>query len=304
VILNHVADDAGLLEERTAAAHAKRLGHRDLNAAHVLAIPDGLEHRVREAKVDEVLYRLLAEEVVDSKDRRLGEGRVQLGIERHGRREIATKRLLDHDARVLVDPARPQLPHDDPKHARRNGHVVERALRPSEEARQLGEGAWIGVIPGDIAQERAELVEGRRIDPLGRPQAVPHALAQISVGPGRLGHADNRHRQSPRGDERLQRGKDLAVSEIAARAEEHEGIRRHVQGVSNPCARRLHDESAALTEPWRLELRLAAAGSLGRAKRLRRHDRLWQLRHLGRLGLGRLERAGSHVAIIRGARDR
>ena len=46
MILDHVADGAGLLVESAAALHAEALRHRDLHALDVLAVPDRLQERV------------------------------------------------------------------------------------------------------------------------------------------------------------------------------------------------------------------------------------------------------------------
>ena len=48
----------------------------------VVAVPDRLEQAVGEAEGEDVLRRLLAEEVVDAEDLLLGEGLVQRGVER------------------------------------------------------------------------------------------------------------------------------------------------------------------------------------------------------------------------------
>jgi hypothetical protein len=50
---------------------AERFGHRDLDARQVTAVPDRLEHRVREPQVERLLKPHLAEEVGDP---------VQLGL--------------------------------------------------------------------------------------------------------------------------------------------------------------------------------------------------------------------------------
>ncbi len=81
VVLHHVADRADLLVEGAAALHAEALGHGDLHAVDVVAVPDRLEEGVGEAEVDEVLHRLLAEEVVDAEHRGLRERRVQRAVE-------------------------------------------------------------------------------------------------------------------------------------------------------------------------------------------------------------------------------
>ena len=68
VILEHVADGAGLLVEPAAPSDAERLGHGDLHAFDVVAVPDRFEERVRESEQQQVLHRLLAEVVVDPED--------------------------------------------------------------------------------------------------------------------------------------------------------------------------------------------------------------------------------------------
>ena len=103
VVLHHVAQRADLLVELAAAFDAERLGHRDLHRVDVVVVPHRLEQRVREAEHEQVLDRLLPEEVVDAVDRALVERAVQDRVELLGRLEVATERLLDDDAAVLVD---------------------------------------------------------------------------------------------------------------------------------------------------------------------------------------------------------
>ena len=50
VVLHHVADRAGLVVERAAALHAEVLGHGDLHALDVVAVPERLEEGVGEAE--------------------------------------------------------------------------------------------------------------------------------------------------------------------------------------------------------------------------------------------------------------
>ena len=73
MVLDYVADRTRLLVERPAPVDAEALGHRDLDALDEVAIPDRLEERVAESKVEEVLDGLLTEIVVDAEDRLLGE---------------------------------------------------------------------------------------------------------------------------------------------------------------------------------------------------------------------------------------
>src|SRR5690606_40607755 len=59
--------------ETPATLDAERLRHRQLYARDVPVVPDRLEEAVREAEVDQVLHRLLAEEMIDAEDARLVE---------------------------------------------------------------------------------------------------------------------------------------------------------------------------------------------------------------------------------------
>ena len=68
VVLHHVADGAGLLVKLAAAFHAERLGHGDLHAVNVIAVPDGLQEAVGEAEDQQVLHRLFAQVVIDAED--------------------------------------------------------------------------------------------------------------------------------------------------------------------------------------------------------------------------------------------
>ena len=68
MILNHVADGAGLIVERAAALHPEVLGHRNLHALYVVAIPERLHERICKAEDDQVVHRPLAQVMVDPED--------------------------------------------------------------------------------------------------------------------------------------------------------------------------------------------------------------------------------------------
>ena len=106
---HHVAIRAGGFVERRAFAEAQRLGHVDLHVIDEVAVPDGLEQAIGEAKREDVLRRLLAEEMIDAEDLLLVEHFVQLGVELHGAREIRAEWLLHDDARVRDQPASPSV---------------------------------------------------------------------------------------------------------------------------------------------------------------------------------------------------
>ncbi len=101
MILNDVANCTDFLVEAAAALHAERFRHGDLHVLDVLAIPYRFEEGVREAKIQQVLHRLLAQIMIDSEDRLLREHLVQRGVERLRSRQVAPERLLDDHSRVV-----------------------------------------------------------------------------------------------------------------------------------------------------------------------------------------------------------
>ena len=98
---DHVAISAGLLVKSDAIADVQRLGHVDLDMVDEIAIPDRLEEAIGEPEGQDVLRRLLAEEMVDAENLVFAEDGVQLRIERDCAFEIRAERLLHDDARAL-----------------------------------------------------------------------------------------------------------------------------------------------------------------------------------------------------------
>ena len=124
---DHVAEGAGLLVEAGAARDRERLGDVDLDVVDVVSVPDRLEEAVREAQGEDVLDRLLAEEVVDPEDVRLAEDRVDGRVELLRGREIGAERLLDDDARALGKARVAEHRHGRGERRRRDGEVIDAA---------------------------------------------------------------------------------------------------------------------------------------------------------------------------------
>ena len=100
-----VAQRADRVVEVAAILDAEVLGHRDLDALDVVAVPDRLQHRVGEAEVEDLLEAHLPEVVVDPVQLRLVDVLVQLVGQLAGGGAVVAERLLDHDPRRLVSPA-------------------------------------------------------------------------------------------------------------------------------------------------------------------------------------------------------
>ena len=89
-----------------------------------VAVPDRLEQPVGEAECEDVLRRLLAQEVVDAENLIFGKDLVQLGIERDRTCQIRAERLF----------------HDDP------GPLDEVCFRQQADGRQGGIGRHAQIV--------------------------------------------------------------------------------------------------------------------------------------------------------------
>src|SRR5439155_17796297 len=97
------------------------------------------------------------------------------GVERSRRREIAPKRLLDHDpppavAVLIGETSRAELPHDVAVEARRGRQVVELVVGRAtlgvdllEPLAQPRVGGRVAEIAGEIKQARREAIPRLRI---------------------------------------------------------------------------------------------------------------------------------------------
>ena len=78
----------------------------------MVPVPDGLEHLVREPQVDDVLDRLLPEEVVDPEDLFVVQHQEEPLVELAGRSQVVAERLLDHDPGAIRQPGAADLLDD------------------------------------------------------------------------------------------------------------------------------------------------------------------------------------------------
>ena len=189
VVLEDVADRASLVVEGAPALDPEVLGHGDLHLADVAGVPDRLQQGVGEAQVEDVLDRLLAQEVVHAEDAVLGQVAVQDLVELAGRGQVAAERLLDdHPGLVEAAGGGQPLGHGG-EHARRDGQVVQRPLGVAEGLAQPLEGPGVGVVAVDVAQQRRQLGERLLVDLAGTLavvlQAVVGPLAQLGQRPSR-----------------------------------------------------------------------------------------------------------------------
>ena len=229
---HHVAVGAGLLVEGRALAQAERLGHVDLDMVDEVAVPDRLEQAVGEAEREDVLRRLLAEEMVDAVDLLLGEDLVQPRIERDGALQVGAEGLLHDDARALDQAGRTQQAHRRQRRARGHAQVVQPAalgaqvllggldrraqrLRPGRQRHIVEAGGE--VLPVRLGHPPAgELVErAARLPPEGLDIDVVERHADDAAAGNEAGRGQV-----------VQAGQQLAPGQVAGGAEQDDDLRK------------------------------------------------------------------------------
>ncbi len=231
VILHDVADRSHFVIKLSPPLHPELLGHGDLDALQVVAVPAGLDQRIGEAEVDQVQHRFLAEVMIDAKDGRLGKEAMKRAIQFLGRGQIAAEGLFHHHPRILRAADLGQPFRDRGEHVGRNRQIVQRPFDVAQRLTQLRKSGRIAVVAVDVLQQRAELRVCRGVQAAVLGETLLDPRLELVEVPARFRHCDDRHVEMPVTEHRLQRGKDLLVGQIARGAEKDNGIRlRDVHG--------------------------------------------------------------------------
>src|SRR6266550_2157473 len=101
MILNHIADCAGLIIERASALNSKVLRHSNLYALDLIAVPERFQNRILEAEEDHVVHRPLSQVMVDAEDVLLIEGAEQDPIKLLCGGEVVTEGFFNDDASAV-----------------------------------------------------------------------------------------------------------------------------------------------------------------------------------------------------------
>ena len=241
MVLDEVAQRAGVVVVAGAAADADVLCGGDLHVRDVVAVPERFEHAVGEAEREHVLHRLLAEVVVDAEHLALLEDRQDLGVQVAGLGERGAERLLDDHSHLGV--LRPRQAGtaeclDDHGEELRRGREVEGArhrlagglVELLERGSQVGVGCRVVERSGDVTQLVEQAAEHVLVD-LGareRPDRLRRGVAVLRARVLAAGDADQVElaRQRALVGEVVDRGQQLTTRQIAGRPEDHEVRRR------------------------------------------------------------------------------
>ena len=198
MVLDDVADGAGLVVEGSASLNAEVFGHGDLHALHVVAIPHLFHERIREPKRDHVADRALGEIVIDAKDVGFIEGGVQDAVELLGRSQIVAEGLFDDDARALGGAGFYELLDHLLKEKGRDGKVVRGMLRRGKSFPKRLKGGKVGVVTVYVAEQGAQLRPCVGIEAAMLLQAVFGARFELVEVPAGLGDTNDRERRACR----------------------------------------------------------------------------------------------------------
>lgn len=225
MILHDVPKGPHCFVEAPAPFDTEGLRHRDLDTRDVVAVPQRLEEGVREPEDEQVLDRLLSQEVIDAKDRRLRERLVQQEVERPSGSEIVSERFLHHHPCPPVEPGRAEAADDVVEHGWGDGEIEEGMASIPEPGREVAKRLRIAVVPAHIQESIGKAGECLIVDPVLRSlNGRTCVLSQPGVVPRRGGHADDRGLEASTGLDAVEGRKQLLSRQIAGRAEQDQRV--------------------------------------------------------------------------------
>jgi hypothetical protein len=184
VVDDHVAERADGVVEVAAVLDPEALGHGDLHAGQVLAVPDRLEDRVGEAQVQDLVQAHLPKEVVDPVELRLVEVGVDLLVQGAGGGDVVAEGLLDHHPGPLGQAGVGQALDDGAEQERRDLQVEDRGGGAADSVGDAPEGGRVAEVAREVRQAPGEPLEDLVVHRLpGGLDRLAGVLAQLIGGP-------------------------------------------------------------------------------------------------------------------------
>ncbi len=242
VILHHVTERAGFIVVTTAAAfHAEIFGTGDLDLFDVAAVPERFKNGISKTQDHEVLRGFFAEVMIDAVGVFFLEGLIDHAVKALGSREIGAERFLDDDAGPatffgFVESGVFELGENVVKKLGRAGDVEKSialaaaiAIDGIECCCEAGVAIGIGELALVVVNVRRDAAPDGVIMTRARYFAVElfEASTELGIGFFATGKADDFHawRQLAIECEVVERRHQLAVSEVACGAKNHNGAR-------------------------------------------------------------------------------
>ena len=273
VVDDDVAQRADGIVEVAAVLDAEVLGHRDLDARDVLAVPDRLEDPVCEPEVEDLLEAHLPEVVVDAEDLRLLDVLVELLGELARGLAVVAEGLLDDDPGVLRQAGLGEALDDPAEEERRDLEVEDGARGAGDRGRDALVRGGVAEVALHVREPLREAREHRLVELLaGADDRVAGALDELIDRPVVDGDPDDRALEQPALLEPVQRVERHDLGQVPGDPEDHEDVgllrlRRRRRRGGHCCARHLVPPPLAVSQHG--SLRYAAATPLIGSRSLR-----------------------------------
>src|SRR5262249_38046589 len=178
MVLYHIANRTDFFIETPAPLHAEVLGHCDLHARNVVAVPDGFEKRVGKPKIEKILDWFLSQKMVDAENGRLGKRLMKSPVQQLCRRQISAKWFFNDHSRVIRRTGFSEPVDNDAKHAWGNRQIMQWPLSAAKRAAQALIRRWVLVISVDVLKPRRQFRKGIGIQTAVLLKAVASTLFQ------------------------------------------------------------------------------------------------------------------------------
>ena len=232
MVHDDISQRADRIVEMAAVVDAEVLRQGDLDALHEVAIPNRLEHRVRETQEEDLFEPHLPEVVVDTVELRLVQVLVQLVRQRARRRKIVTERLLHDDSPRLRQANVGEPLHDGGEKKWRNLEIEHGTRRAFDRRAHLLVGDVVGEVALHVGKSRREPVKHHGVDLLtGSENRRARAFDELLDRPVVDRDTDDRTLEQPTLLKPIQRPEGHHFREIAGDAEHHQDIARRLRSV-------------------------------------------------------------------------
>ena len=225
MVLHDVPQRPDRVVEAPPVVHTEVLGHGDLDALDVVAVPERLEDGVGEPEEQDVHRRFLAEEMVDPVDLPFLEVPVQLGVQRPGRGQVVAEGLLHRDPGPLGETGPGQALHHAAEQRRRDLEIEDGAVPPLDGVGDAVIGLRVLVVARDHRQALGQPLENMLADLLA---GVFDGLARVvAEGRGRplvAGYADDRALKLLAALHAVQGPEGLLFRQVPGDAEDHQDV--------------------------------------------------------------------------------
>ncbi len=226
VVDHHVPEGANGVVEAATVGDSEVLRHRDLDAVDAVAVPDGLEHRVRESQIENLGQAHHAEEVVDPVELVLTDVLMDLRGKLAGGGEVVAEGLLDHHPRVLGQTGLGEPLDRHPEEGGRDLQIEDRGPRSLDVGGEALVGVGLGEVALDVGEAFRQAVEDLRVGLLpGRGlDRLAGVLTKVLLRPVVEGDADDRAVEQAPGLEPVERVEGHHLGQIAGDAEADEDV--------------------------------------------------------------------------------